>query len=392
MNLLEHQGKHLLRSGGLRIPQGEVVTTSDAAAEAARALGGRVVCKAQVPAGKRGKSGAVKVVASPEAAGEFATSFLGSELGGYEVGAVIVEEAVDIARELYAAILDDPSSKGPLVLFSTEGGMDIEEVNASAPEKVFRRAIDVRAGLDRNTAAALVETSELDDAQKAAVAEALVCLYDVYRNNDAALVEVNPLVLTASGDVLALDAKITIDPGSAGRQGDMLADLPGGRPVERSTELERRGRELGLQYIELDGDVGVLANGAGLTMTTLDAVNYFGGRPANFLEIGGDAYTKATPALELVLSNPKVKSLLVNFCGAFARTDVMAEGVVNAIEELRPTLPISFTIHGTGEEQAIALVRDRLGMEPHNLMDDAVKEAVEAAKTANTAQQTEVGR
>lgn len=127
-------------------------------------------------------------------------------------------------------------------------------------------------------------------------------------------------------------------------------------------------------------------------MTTLDAVNYFGGRPANFLEIGGDAYTKATPALELVLSNPQVKSLLVNFCGAFARTDVMAEGVVNAIEELRPTLPISFTIHGTGEEQAIALVRDRLGMEPHNLMDDAVKEAVEAAKTANTAQQTEVGR
>lgn len=392
MDLLEHQGKHLLRSGGLRTPQGQVVTTPEAAAGAARALGGSVVCKAQVPAGKRGKSGAVKVVDSPEAAAEFATSFLGSELGGYEVGAVIVEEAVDIARELYAAILDDPSSKGPLVLFSTEGGMDIEEVNASTPEKVFRRPIDVRAGLDWADAEALVAPSGLDEPSQKAVAEALVSLYDVYRDNDAALVEVNPLVLTRSGSVVALDAKVTIDPGSVGRQGDMLAGLPGGRPVERSTELERRGRELGLQYIELDGDVGVLANGAGLTMTTLDAINHFGGRPANFLEIGGDAYTKATPALELVLSNPGVKSLLVNFCGAFARTDVMAEGVVNAIEELKPAIPISFTIHGTGEEQAIALVRERLGMEPHDLMDDAVREAVEAAQSATTAQQTEVSR
>lgn len=392
MNLLEHQGKHLLRGGGLRIPQGQLVATPDGAAEAARALGGRAVCKAQVPAGKRGKSGAVKVVDSPEAAAEFAACFLGSELGGYEVAAVIVEEAVDIERELYAAVLDDPSSKGPLILFSTEGGMDIEEVNASTPEKVYRKTVDVRSGLDMDAAAALVGTSELDEVQRAAVAKALVSLYDVYRDNDAALAEVNPLVLTTSGGVVALDAKVTIDPGSVGRQGDMLEGLPGGRPVERITELERRGRELGLQYIELDGDIGVLANGAGLTMTTLDAVNYFGGRPANFLEIGGDAYTKATPALELVLSNPKVKSLLVNFCGAFARTDVMAEGVVNAIEELRPTLPISFTIHGTGEEQAIALVRERLGMEPHNLMDDAVKEAVEAAQSATPAQQTEVGR
>ena len=369
-----------------------MVTNPAAAADAARKLGGRVVCKAQVPTGKRGKSGAVRLVDSSEAAEEFATAFLGNEVGGFEVSAVIVEEAADIDRELYAAILDDPSSKGPLVLFSTEGGMDIEEVNAATPDRVFRATVDVRAGLDQAAAEDLVASSELDDAQRKAVAEALVALYSVYRDNDAALVEVNPLVLTKSGSVMALDAKVTIDPGSVGRQAEMLSGLPGGRPVERSTELEQRGRDLGLQYIELDGDVGILANGAGLTMTTLDAVNHFGGKPANFLEIGGDAYTKATPALELVLSNPNVKSLLVNFCGAFARTDVMAEGVVKAIEELKPTLPISFTIHGTGEEEAIALVHERLGMQPHDLMDDAVKEAVEAARTGTAAQQMEVSR
>jgi succinyl-CoA synthetase beta subunit len=392
VNLLEHQGKHLLRAAGLSVPQGQVATSPAAAAEAARSLGGRAVCKAQVPTGKRGKSGAVKLVDSPEEAEQFATDFLGREVGGFEVAAVIVEEAADIDRELYAAILDDPSSKGPLVLFSTEGGMDIEEVNAATPEKVFRSAVDVRTGLDQVAAEVLLASSELDEAQKKGVAAVLVALYAVYRDNDAALVEVNPLVLTKSGSVMALDAKVTIDPGAVGRQAETLAGLPGGRPVERSTELEQRGRELGLQFIELDGDVGVLANGAGLTMTTLDAVNHFGGRPANFLEIGGDAYTKATPALELVLSNPNVKSLLVNFCGAFARTDVMAEGVVKAIEELKPTLPISFTIHGTGEEEAVAIVRERLGMQPHDLMDDAVKEAVEAARTGTAAQQMEVTR
>lgn len=389
MNLLEHQGKHLLRQAGLTVPEGEVVTSSQEAAEAARRLGGKVVCKAQVPTGKRGKAGAVQVVSSAEEAEAFAERFLGSELGGFEVTALVVEEAADIARELYAAVLDDPSSKGPLVLFSTEGGMDIEEVNAATPERVHRITLDVRDGLTLAGAQRLVGSADLRDEEREAVAEALVKLYDVYRTRDAALVEINPLVLTPQGDIVALDAKVTIDPGSVPRQAETVDSLPGGRPTEVGTELERRGRDLGLQFIELDGDVGVLANGAGLTMTTLDAVNHFGGKPANFLEIGGDAYTKATPALELVLSNPNVKSLLVNFCGAFARTDVMAEGVVKAIEELKPTLPISFTIHGTGEREAVALVRDRLGMEPHDLMDDAVKEAVEAARNESAKQTVE---
>lgn len=380
VNLLEHQGKYLLARAGVRVPHGEVVSSATAAAEAARSIGGPVVCKAQVPTGKRGKAGAVQVVRGPDEAEAFARQILGSTVGGYDVTELVVEEAVDIARELYAAVLDDPSSKGPLVLFSTEGGMDIEEVNAATPELVHRATVDVRTGLSEAAAAEMLAVTDLDAAAQIAVAKALVQLYTAYRDDDAALVEVNPLVLTAAGEVVALDAKVTIDAGSVPRQAELIDTVPGGRPAEHGTELELRGRELGLQYIELDGDVGVLANGAGLTMTTLDAVNHFGGSPANFLEIGGDAYTKATPALELVLSNPRVKSLLVNFCGAFARTDVMAEGVVNAIEELNPQLPISFTIHGTGEEEAITLVRERLGIEPHDLMDDAVQAAVEAAR------------
>jgi succinyl-CoA synthetase beta subunit len=206
-----------------------------------------------------------------------------------------------------------------------------------------------------------------------------VRLYAAYRESDADLAEVNPLVLTVDGEVVALDAKVSIDPSSLPRQEEIVSSASTSQDQEQLTPLERRGRELGLQFIELDGDVGVLANGAGLTMTTLDVVSHYGGRPANFLEIGGDAYTRATPALALVLDNPRVHSLLVNFCGAFARTDVMAEGVITALEELRPDVPVFFTIHGTGEEEAVRLVRDRLGVEPYDLMDDAVKAAVEAA-------------
>ncbi|MPY72500.1 MAG: succinate--CoA ligase, partial [Alphaproteobacteria bacterium] len=222
-------------------------------------------------------------------------------------------------------------------------------------------------GMNDEAASAFVAETGLEQTSQGAVAEALVAIYRLYRDIDAALVEVNPLAVTADGTVLALDAKVTIDPASVPRQRQRVRELPGGSPPESGTALERRGRDLGLQYIELDGDVGVLANGAGLTMTTLDAINHFGGRPANFLEIGGDAYSKATAALELVLANARVKSVLVNFCGSFARTEVMAEGVVNAIEELTPELPIIFTIHGTGEAEAIALVRDRLGVEPFDL-------------------------
>lgn len=251
--------------------------------------------------------------------------------------------------------------------------MEIEEIAAKAPERLKRLAIDVTLGL--SAAAGESVARDLGPSAKA-VGEALAGLYALYRSADTELAEINPLVLTRDGRAVALDCKLVVDDAALARQPD-LAKL--GTP-ERLTDLEQRGRALGLRYIELDGPVGLLANGAGLTMTTMDAIAYLGGRPANFLEIGGDAYTQAKPALELVLANPRVKSLVINFCGAFARTDVMADGVVQAWKSLKPAIPVFFSIHGTGEDEAVALVRRELGIEPFDLMEDAVRAAVEAAR------------
>lgn len=378
MKLLEHQGKKLLAEAGLTVPRGEVVTTPEGAAQAAAALAGRVALKSQVTAGKRGKAGGIGFADTPESARESAENLLGSDLGGAVVNTLLVEECVEIQSELYAAVFNDPASKGPLILFSVSGGMDIEEVSAQEPEKIHTITVDIRAGLTETGAQSLVADAGLADGTAEQVTKTLLAMYRLYRNLDADLVEINPLVITTSGDVVTLDSKISLDPGALGRHAELLSELVPQQDTEGS-ELERRGRDLGLQYMELDGAVGVLANGAGLTMTTLDAVNHYGGKPANFLEIGGDAYTKATPALRLVLDNPRVRSLVVNFCGAFARTDVMTEGVLAAIEELQPSVPIFFSIHGTGEEKAIQLVREQLGTEPYDTMDDAVRAAITAA-------------
>ncbi|TNC27700.1 succinate--CoA ligase subunit beta [Amycolatopsis alkalitolerans] len=373
MKLLEHQGKRLLGQAGVRVPLGRVVTTPDGVREAAEALGTRVALKSQVAAGKRGKSGGIRFAATPQEARLAASYLLGTGLGGSIVDTLLVEECADIRTELYAAVLNDPATKGPLLLFSTSGGMDIEEVSARDATAIRRAAIDVRTGLTAETVTTLLDGLELP----AELITTMLAMYRLYRDLDAELVEINPLVITTAGEVIALDAKISLDPGALGRHEELLSELDLS-PRPEGTELEQRGRALGLQYLELDGEVGVLANGAGLTMTTLDAVNHYGGRPANFLEIGGDAYTKATPALQLVLDNPRVRSLVVNFCGAFARTDVMTEGVLDAIEQLRPEVPIFFSIHGTGEEKAVGLVRERLGVEPYDTMDEAVRAAVAA--------------
>ncbi|MEQ1614411.1 MAG: ATP-grasp domain-containing protein, partial [Hyphomicrobiaceae bacterium] len=279
------------------------------------------------------------------------------------------------AHEYYAAVLNDPATKGPLLLFSFEGGMDIEELAATRPESLIRIPVDIRTGIGATAIAARLG-QEVLQRPVTAIADILAMLYAAYASNDAELLEINPLVLTQSGELLALDCKLTLDDGAIPRR-EVLASS--GTP-DKLTDLETQAQALHLKFIELDGNVGVLANGAGLTMTTMDAISHFGGKPANFLEIGGESYTKSKPALELVLANPNVKALLVNFCGAFARTDVMAEGVINAWLELKPKIPIIFTIHGTGEDEAIAMVRSRLGIEPYDLMDDAVKAAVEAAK------------
>ena len=374
MNFEEHVAKAEFAAAGISVPEGRLVTTPAEAGTAARALG-PVAVKAQVPAGKRGKAGAIALADTSAEAEAAASRILGMTLGAHRVERLLVEKRIAIARELYAAVLNDPASKGPLVLFSTLGGMDIEEAAARDPQAVRRHAVDILAGFTVNDAEEMLAGLDLGPT-RAPLAGLLARLYDFYRARDADLVEINPLALTRSGELVALDGKLSLDDGALARQ-ESLAKRGLAEPL---TGLEARGRAAGLRFIELDGDIGILANGAGLTMTTMDAVRHYGGRPANFLEIGGDAYTQAKPALELVLANPNVRSLVVNFCGAFARTDVMAEGVVAAWEALRPKIPIFFSIHGTGEEEAVQLVKARLGVEPFDSMDDAVQSAVRVAR------------
>jgi succinyl-CoA synthetase beta subunit len=355
----EAEAKELLRQAGIPVPPGELCRDAEAAAAAVGRLG-RSAVKAQVPSGKRGKAGGIRLVDNAAQARAAARAILGMEIAGHRVERLLVEQCADIAQELYAAVLTDVESRAPVLLFSTAGGMDIEEI----PDSIVRIPLDI------------ARRPELSGKLDPDVADLVARLYDLYLRTDAELLEVNPLVRLKGGGLLALDCKLTIDDAALYRQPELAPK--GAR--EKLTGLERRARELGLKYIELPGDVGVLANGAGLTMTTMDVIEHCGGAPANFLEIGGDAYTKAEGALGLVLANPRVKSVIVNFCGAFARTDVMAGGVVEAWEKLKPGLPVFFSVHGTGEEEAVAIIRARLKLEPYDRMEDAVRAAVKAAK------------
>ena len=376
MNFEEHSAKPLLCKAGIATPEGTLVTTPEGAREAAARIGPCVV-KAQAPTGKRGKAGGIKLAMTPDEAEAHARAILGMDIDGWTIGRVLVEAQAPIKLEYYAAILDDTASRGPMVLFSTMGGMDVEEVAERDPNAMRRIPVDIAKGLTKEEALAGLKGLELEPSAEA-VAEVLVRFYDVYRDTDAELVEINPLIVTKDGRLMALDCKLTIDDSAVPRQKELS---PQAAP-EKLTALEAEAAKEGLKYIELGGSVGVLANGAGLTMTTMDAIAHFGGEPANFLEIGGEFYTKSEIALAILLKNPNVRSLLVNFCGAFARTDVMAEGVAKAWKALKPDIPVFFTIHGTGEEEAIALVERELGITPYDLMDDAVRDAVAAARKA----------
>jgi len=423
MNFEEHAAKPLLRAVGIAVPCGRLARSGAEARAAAVDLAGPVVVKAQVPTGKRGKAGGIRAADTAGEAAAAAEAILELEIGGHRVESVLVEERVAIATEYYAAVLNDAASKGPLVMFSSAGGMDVEEVAVSMPDRLRRAPVDIARGLDLESARCMIEGLGLG-ADETPVAETLVALYRAYRDNDAELLEINPLArlddeplarpdhgplarpdhgplarpdhgplarpdhgplarpdhgpLARLDDrrLVALDCKFTLDDSGLKRR-EALAQMGTPEPL---TGLEARGQALGLKYIELDGDIGVLANGAGLTMTTMDVITRHGGRPANFLEIGGDAYTKATPALELVLDNPRVKCMLVNFCGAFARTDVMTGGVIDAWEALAPSLPVFFSVHGTGSTEARALLRERLGVTPYETMDEAIAAAVAASR------------
>jgi succinyl-CoA synthetase beta subunit len=375
VNFEEHAAKALiLTPAGIAVPRGVLCTRAADAAKAAAEIGPCVV-KAQVPTGKRGKAGGIKLANSPAEAEQVAGQILGMRIGDHTVERLLIEQQAKIAREFYAAVLHDTSARKPLILFSTEGGMDIEEIAAEKPEAIRRLLVDIDGKPSAADIAGMLNGLDLGAAQTQ-IADVLARLYAAYRARDAELLEVNPLALLADGRVVALDCKFVLDDAAVYRQ----PEIAGHGSPGAMTELEQRAAAANLKLIQLDGNVGVLANGAGLTMTTMDVIRHFGGKPANFLEIGGEAYTKSEIALDLVLSNPGVKSLVINFCGAFARTDVMANGVVKAWAKLKPKVPVFFSIHGTGEDEAVALVRKELGIEPYDFMEDAIQEAVKAAQ------------
>jgi succinyl-CoA synthetase beta subunit len=375
MNFEEHAAKSLILSpAGIPTPRGILCTSAADAAKAAAQIGPCVV-KAQVPTGKRGKAGGIKLAGTAAEAGQIAGQILGMRIGDYTVERLLIEEQAKIAREFYAAVLHDFAARKPLILFSTEGGMDIEDVAAEKPDAIRRLLVDIDNVPRARDIAAMLKGLGLGAAESQ-IAQIIDHLYRAYRTHDAELLEINPLALLADGRVVALDCKFVLDDSAVYRQ----PGIASGGAANAMTDLERRGAEHGLKLIQLDGNVGVLANGAGLTMTTMDVIRHYGGKPANFLEIGGEAYTKSEIALDLVLSNPGVKSLVINFCGAYARTDVMAAGVVRAWHKLAPRVPVFFSIHGTGEDEAVALVREQLGIEPYDLMEDAIQAAVQAAQ------------
>jgi succinyl-CoA synthetase beta subunit len=375
MNFEEHAAKsQILAPAGIPVPRGILCTNASEAAKAAAEIGPCVV-KAQVPTGKRGKAGGIKLAATANEAEQAAGQILGMRIGDYTVERVLIDEQAQIAREFYAAVLHDTAARKPLILFSTEGGMDIEEIAEAKPQAIRRLLVGIDGSPSQQDIASMLAGLDLGPAGQQ-IAAILPKLYAAYRARDAELLEINPLALLTDGRVVALDCKFVLDDAAIYRQPEIAP--AGAAPA--MTDLEKRGHDAGLKLIQLDGNVGVLANGAGLTMTTMDVIRYYGGRPANFLEIGGEAYTKSEIALDLVLSNPGVKSLVINFCGAFARTDVMADGVVKAWAKLKPKVPVFFSIHGTGEEEAVALVRKELGIEPFDFMEDAIQAAVKAAQ------------
>jgi len=375
MNFEEHGAKtKVLAPASIVVPRGVLCRSPEEARAAFEAIGPCVV-KAQVPTGKRGKAGGIRKADSAAEAAAVAEAILGLEIDGYAVEKVLIEERADIAREFYAAVLTDFAARCPLILFSTEGGMEIEEVATARPDAIRRHSLDIDQDFDAAAAQDMLAGLALGSAEPK-IAAVLSTLYNIYRDCDAELVEINPLALLKDGRVVALDCKFTLDDSAVFRQSELAAS----GAQDRLSALERRGAEAGLKFIELGGNVGVLANGAGLTMTTMDVIAHLGGKPVNFLEIGGEAYTKAETGLGLVLAADNVKSLVINFCGAFARTDVMADGVVKAWEKIRPTIPVFFSIHGTGEDEAVKLVRDRLGIAPYDFMEDAVEAAVAAAR------------
>jgi succinyl-CoA synthetase beta subunit len=370
MDLLEYQGKQLFARHGLRVSSGEAVMTVDDAARAAGKVGYPVVVKAQVLTGGRGKAGGVKLAADEAEVREHASSILGMDIHGHRVRTLWIEHASDIATEYYASVLLDRSAKRPLVMFSVEGGVDIEEVAEKSPEKLIRHPVDPLGGLTRAEAVQIACDGGADADVVEGVADALVALYEVWLEEDATLAEINPLIVTPEREVKALDAKVSLDGNALFRhpENQSLSDS------ENQDPIERRASEQGVQYVKLDGDIGILGNGAGLVMSTLDVVAQAGGSPANFLDAGGGSDAeKIKQAVELILANDAVKAVLFNIFGGITRCDEVAKGLIAAFAEIKPSVPFVVRLDGTND------------VEGRRLLQEAELPNVYAARTMNEA-------
>ncbi len=378
MNLHEYQARDLLKAVGIPQFDGDVAATPDEAEAIARRLGGTVVIKAQVHVGGRGKAGGVKLAANPAEAREHASRILGMQIKGLTVQKVLVVPAAQIATESYVGLIMDRETQRPVFMVSAAGGVDIEEVAATTPEKITRLPVDPVYGLLPHQALSLAFTLYQDIAQVRTAAKIMEQLWKAFTTNGASLAEINPLVTTPDGQVLALDAKIIIDDNELDRRPDLAAL----RDESAEEPSEVAARRANLTFIKLDGNVGCVVNGAGLAMATKDLVKYYGGDPANFLDIGGSSNPeKVVNALKIITSDPNVKAILFNIFGGITRTDDVANGIVTATKQIQLKVPLVIRLTGTNEQEAVKIL-NAAGMTALNDMDEAVEKVVALAREA----------
>ncbi|MEN4013394.1 MAG: ADP-forming succinate--CoA ligase subunit beta [Bellilinea sp.] len=370
MNLHEYQAKQIFAKYGVPIPRGKVASNPGEAKQIAEELGGKVVVKSQVLAGGRGKAGGIRLAKSGEEAEELATVILGMEIRGLPVRKVLVDEAVSIDKEIYLGLTNDRNTRKPVLMASSEGGVDIEEVAFRAPEKIIKVFIDPLLGLRDYQSRDVAVSIDLPKQFWKEFIRIAESLWRVYRESDATLVEINPLVITKEQRLLALDGKMSVDDNALFRHSEIAEkrDLD----VEALAEIE--ARKYGLSYIKLDGEIGCLVNGAGLAMATMDIIKLFGGQPANFLDIGGGAGAeKVASALRIILSDRNVKVVLINIFGGITRCDEVARGILAAIREVKPQAPMVVRLVGTNAEEGRQLLADARMVTAETLVDAAQK-------------------
>ena len=386
MKIHEYQAKAVLARFGVPVPRGEVTFSADNVADIARKLGGSVsVVKAQIHAGGRGKGGGVKVAKSPEEAEKFAKAILGMTLvthqtgpEGKKVGRLLIEEGLAIDRELYVSIVIDRASAAPVVIASAAGGMDIEEVAASHPEQILREVVHRGTGILPFQGRKLAFGMGLEGAVAGKFAKVLASLFEAFIATDASMIEINPLIVTKGGDILALDAKVSFDDSALFRHPD-LKEL---RDVSEEDPLEVEASKFNLNYIRLDGNIGCMVNGAGLAMATMDIIKLSGGEPANFLDVGGGANAEQIKnAFKILMSDANVKAVLINIFGGILRCDVLAQGVIAAVTELGVPVPIVIRMEGTNVEEGKRLLKESgLNFTTADSMGEAASAVVALAK------------